>query len=130
MHLFPMTLYGLRKCLRQPTTFSIRHPISPYLEALVAGGLWSPGWATASLLRVGLPVRGHARGVHDDVLLFPLPFSFAPVPRRLPVGVGLVQIGSEKVQGYGQDDGRVLFRGDLAHSLEEPKLQGRGGSPA
>src|SRR5215211_7874559 len=39
---------------------------------------------------------------------------------------GGVQVGLEEVQRDGQDDGRVLLCGDLAHRLEEPQLQGCG----
>jgi hypothetical protein len=93
----------------------VRPPgVSPERISRPMGGLWSPGRATASLLRVGFTVRGHARGVNDDGFLFALPFSIATVLRRLPERVGFVQIGSEKVKGYGHDVGRVLLRGDLA----------------
>src|SRR5829696_2116708 len=39
---------------------------------------------------------------------------------------GGVQVGLEEVKRDGQDDGRVLLCGDLAHRLEEPQLQGCG----
>src|SRR5829696_658033 len=44
----------------------------------------------------------------------------------MPVRRGGVQVGFEEVQRDGQDDGRVLLRGDLSHGLEEPQLQGCG----
>src|SRR5215211_77131 len=43
----------------------------------------------------------------------------------MPVRRGGVQVGLEEVQRDGQDDGRVLLCGDLAHRLEEPQLQCR-----
>src|SRR5215203_381029 len=49
-------------------------------------------------------------------------------PYFLAVGGGSVlglQERLEEVKGYGQDDGRVLLRGDLAHSLKQPQLQSR-----
>src|SRR5215203_5254672 len=49
-------------------------------------------------------------------------------PDSLPVGGGAVlglQEWLEEVKRYGQDDGRVLLRGDLAHRLKEPQLQSR-----
>src|SRR5215213_613405 len=47
-------------------------------------------------------------------------------PYSLAVGsvLGLKEWLKE-VKGYGQDDGRVLLRGDLAHRLKKPKLQRR-----
>src|SRR5215212_7133762 len=49
-------------------------------------------------------------------------------PDFLAVGGGSVlrlEERLEEVKGYGQDDGRVLLRGDLAHRLKEPQLEGR-----
>src|SRR5215212_74048 len=44
-------------------------------------------------------------------------------PDSLPVGSVLgLEEWFEEVKGYGQDDGRVLLRGDLSHRLEEPQL--------
>src|SRR5829696_3633128 len=44
----------------------------------------------------------------------------------MPVRRGGLEVGLEEVQRDGQDDGRVLLRGDLSHGLEEPQLQGCG----
>src|SRR5215213_1649707 len=47
-------------------------------------------------------------------------------PDSLPVGSVLrLQEWLKEVKGYGQDDGRVLLRGDLPHRLKQPQLQGR-----
>ena len=59
-------------------------------------------------------MQSHYRGrenKHTYDRLADLPrYHSAPPSQR----VGLIQIGLEKVKGYGHDDGRVLLRGDLA----------------
>src|SRR5918995_2331952 len=110
------------------------------------GELLKPSYSPLSplrgYLRVGFPVRHlgrdrlarHlARNVSHDLFvaslrlpLFPLPFFLALVCRN-PVPVGRrVQVGLEKVQRDGQDDGGVLFCSDLSHRLKQPQLQGCG----
>src|SRR5215211_3976257 len=53
----------------------------------------------------------------------------ARCPDFLAVGGGGSVLGLkerlEEVYGDGQDDGRVLLRGDLPHRLKQPQLQGR-----
>src|SRR5829696_199022 len=72
-----------------------------------------------------------ARSVSYGLLIQPLCLFLLLTPRRpdsLPVGGGSVlglKERLEEVKGYGQDDGRVLLRGDLAHRLEQPQLQSR-----
>src|SRR5687767_13294498 len=47
-------------------------------------------------------------------------------PHSLPIGSVLaLKEWPEEVYGDGQDDGRVLLRGDLAHRLKQPQLEGR-----
>src|SRR5215216_768866 len=47
-------------------------------------------------------------------------------PDSLPIGSVLaLKEWPEEVKGYGQDDGGVLLRSDLAHRLKQPELQGR-----
>src|SRR5829696_5585640 len=72
-----------------------------------------------------------ARSVSYGLLIQPLCLFLLLTPRRpdsLPVGGGSVlglEEWLEEVKRYGQDDGRVLLRGDLAHRLEQPQLQSR-----
>src|SRR5829696_3923445 len=72
-----------------------------------------------------------ARSVSYGLLIQPLCLFLLLTPRRpdsLPVGGGSVlgfKERLEEVKRYGQDDGRVLLRGDLAHRLKQPQLQRR-----
>src|SRR5215217_6804856 len=72
-----------------------------------------------------------ARSVSYGLLIQPLCLFLllaARGPDSLPVGGGAVlglEEWLEEVKRYGQDDGRVLLRGDLAHRLEQPQLQSR-----
>src|SRR5215217_4452396 len=91
-------------------------------------------------LTVGFPVwhlvwhflaRDLARSVSYGLLVEALGLPLLLAPRRpdsLAVGGGTVlrlKERFEEVKGYGQDDGRVLLRGDLAHRLKQPQLQRR-----
>src|SRR5829696_6234866 len=54
-------------------------------------------------------------------------------PHFLAVGGGSVlglKERPEEVYRDGQDDGRVLLRGDLPHRLKQPQLEGRRGAYA
>src|SRR5215204_6697245 len=47
-------------------------------------------------------------------------------PHSLPIGSVLgLEEWPEEVYRDGQDDGRVLLAGDLAHRLKQPQLEGR-----
>src|SRR5215213_6860539 len=98
--------------------------ISPFnLETRLTSGF--PVWHLA----FNLLARHLAPSVSYGLLiqLFGLFVLLAPrCPDSLPVGSVLrLQEWLKEVKGYGQDDGRVLLRGDLAHRLKEPQLQGR-----
>src|SRR5215208_4276701 len=89
-------------------------------------------------LPVGFPV-GHlgrnllarhlAPSVSNGLLIQPPGLSLllaACRPDSLPIGSVLgLQERPEEVKGYGQDDGGVLLRSDLAHRLKQPELQRR-----
>src|SRR5829696_5077626 len=81
-------------------------------------------------LAFNLLARHLAPGLSNGLLVEALSFFLLLQARRpdfLAVGGGGSVLGLEErleeVYGDGQDDGRVLLRGDLAHRLKEPKLQ-------
>src|SRR5215203_139791 len=83
-------------------------------------------------LAFNLLARHLAPGLSNGLLVEALSFFLLLQARRpdfLAVGGGGggsvlgLEERLEEVYGDGQDDGRVLLRGDLAHRLKEPKLQ-------
>src|SRR5215217_9342285 len=78
-------------------------------------------------LGVSFPIRDHIRSVSFSLFVSPhalhLLALFLHRGSPIPVRRGGVQVGLEEVQRDGQDNGRVLLCGDLAHGLEESQLQ-------
>src|SRR5215212_9984029 len=82
-------------------------------------------------LAFNLLARHLSRSVSNGLLIQALGLFLLLAARRpdsLAIGGGSVlglKERLEEVKRYGQDDGGVLLRGDLAHRLKEPELQRR-----